>query len=37
MGRGSRSTIRWKHDRVRRKKLREARVRLDKKEKRAAA
>jgi hypothetical protein len=30
MGRGARSTIRWKHDRIRRKKAREARVRLTK-------
>jgi len=30
MGRGSRSTIRWKHDRIRRKKGREARVRTAK-------
>jgi hypothetical protein len=26
MGRGARSTVRWKHDRIRRKKARDARV-----------
>jgi hypothetical protein len=30
MGRGARSTVRWKHDRVRRKKARDARVRSGK-------
>jgi len=27
MGKGARSTVRWKHDRIRRKKAREARAR----------
>jgi hypothetical protein len=27
MGRGARSTVRWKHDRIRRKKARDARLR----------
>lgn len=30
MGRGARSTVRWKHDRIRRKKARDARVRAAK-------
>jgi hypothetical protein len=30
MGRGARSTVRWKHDRIRRKKARDARVRIAK-------
>jgi hypothetical protein len=30
MGRGARSTVRWKHDRIRRKKARDARVRTTK-------
>lgn len=30
MARGSRSTIRWKHDRIRRKKQRDARTRAAK-------
>ncbi len=32
MARGSRSTVRWKHDRTRRKKLRDARARARKSE-----
>jgi hypothetical protein len=32
MGRGARSTVRWKHDRIRRKKERDARVRRAKAE-----
>ena len=28
MGRGARSTVRWKHDRIRRKKARDARARV---------
>jgi hypothetical protein len=34
MGRGSRSTVRWKHDRIRKKKARDARVRDAKAEQR---
>jgi hypothetical protein len=30
MGRGARSTVRWKHDRIRRKKARDGRVRAAK-------
>ncbi len=30
MGRGARSTVRWKHDRIRRKKARDARLRAAK-------
>jgi len=30
MGRGARSTVRWKHDRIRRKKARDGRVRQSK-------
>lgn len=37
MGRGARSTVRWKHDRIRRKKQREARVRAAKAEARKPA
>jgi hypothetical protein len=37
MGRGARSTVRWKHDRIRRKKAREARVRVAKGEARKGA
>jgi hypothetical protein len=37
MGRGARSTVRWKHDRVRRKKARDARVRKAKGEVRKPA
>jgi len=37
MGRGARSTVRWKHDRIRRKKTREARARKAKGEARKPA
>ena len=37
MGRGARSTVRWKHDRIRRKKARDARIRATKAEGRKAA
>jgi hypothetical protein len=37
MARGSRSTVRWKHDRIRRKKAREARVRAAKAESRRSS
>jgi hypothetical protein len=30
MGRGARSTVRWKHDRIRRKKARDGRIRAAK-------
>jgi hypothetical protein len=30
MGRGARSTVRWKHDRIRRKKARDSRLRAAK-------
>lgn len=36
MGRGARSTVRWKHDRIRRKKARDARVKVAKGEARKA-
>jgi hypothetical protein len=37
MGRGARSTVRWKHDRIRRKKARDGRVRKAKAEARKPA
>ncbi|HWE58000.1 MAG TPA: hypothetical protein VG435_21040 [Acidimicrobiales bacterium] len=36
MGRGARSTVRWKHDRIRRKKARDARAKVTKGEARKA-
>jgi predicted metal-dependent HD superfamily phosphohydrolase len=37
MGRGARSTVRWKHDRIRRKKARDNRAKVAKGEARKSA
>ncbi|HET9690228.1 MAG TPA: hypothetical protein VFP61_03690 [Acidimicrobiales bacterium] len=37
MGRGSRSTVRWKHDRTKKKKARDARARTTRAEDRTGA
>ncbi|MDA8045550.1 MAG: hypothetical protein M0Z30_09970 [Actinomycetota bacterium] len=37
MGRGARSTVRWKHDRIRRKKARDVRAKATKGEARKSA